>query len=337
MKSVLVKSVLLACLSGAAFANSDPAIRNAFAERDYARVVVLANEYLKERPNSAINWYRMAIAYSRLGDGKSARFSLDQALRLDPSKSFASSEERVTTLEEQIRQQLAGKTGMVTDVDPAAFEMKALLQKNAEAMQTLENKIEQLTTQVSTQASTDRAETRKAIEMAGDTRVHRKDATLILGLGALGALLLGFIVPFVFHWLRDMVLDRRRERLGQLSADELLVRVRDDMTRLKDRLIQDRAGKTPLCQIVDKVLPLIEREAGRSRIVVQNPQIQLASPVVKPSPELRSPSPSVAAVDAPPSGGAVASSKDSLVIGQSSSAKINSAAIAHAIGARKAA
>jgi hypothetical protein len=80
---------------------ADAAARSALEAKDYVKVVATYEPFCGNELSAAA-LYRLAIAYQKLGNPRSAKASLDQALVLNPSGTFASSLQRLETLRNDI-------------------------------------------------------------------------------------------------------------------------------------------------------------------------------------------------------------------------------------------
>lgn len=259
----LALAMMVAGCAGVASAqvvDRNEAARQALRDGQYARAVVLTQQIAASEPESAMNWYRLAIAAVRTGQASLASDALANATRLDPELKFASSRERVEKLHSEIRGLQAAAASAsaaapaVVDPDPAAVGT-ALGQQLGGLQQHLDKRFEGVSSEI--------AAMRAKQEAAAQGSAAERTAWVV-----------GFVVAvLVAAGMVALILDRaaraRRENdlrdLAALPLPQLIAAARDTSSLLLERLQMHGHTQSDLYVQIGRAMPALEREAGRAQ------------------------------------------------------------------------
>lgn len=259
--AALAMAALLSCAAQAG--SDDEAARAALAAKRYADVI---NAYEGRTPADlgAIQRYRLAIALQGLGKPMEAWINLQAARNLDPAGSFASSPARLNALAASIQQACldAGRPKCAPAPEVPKQDLPDVPRSGAETIDTArqaaapqpvpaaEAVIAPAVQPVNTPGAPVPAAGPQSVSVEGQVMAW---AVLIVSL--LAMLGVGWLVARSVHADRALP--------GGVRA---IHRLRDDTAALLDRLNATDTGQgTELRAVLQSLLPLLEREAGRAQ------------------------------------------------------------------------
>lgn len=253
-KRVLIGAAMMwmAAMASAANLTADDMAREALKNQDFVHASQYAKQAIAEDGRSALNWYRLSLASFRLGDRRAAADAIRQAKTIDPTLSFASTPSRVEKLEQSIAQ-MGGILPPDLSTDAAAGD-DAIRQELAVMSKAI--------TQASKEVADLRQETSKT---AAKNTVEPLHLAMYLALMLASGLMLGFVGDKVIIAYRNW---KQKDRSAR-PLKEVVEELRDDTARLVQRLEIHGHQNTELHSVASKLLPALEREAGRTAVNVR--------------------------------------------------------------------
>jgi hypothetical protein len=259
--AALAMAALLSCAAQAR--NDDEAARAALAAKRYADVI---NAYEGRTPADlgAIQRYRLAIALQGLGKPMEAWINLQAARSLDPAGRFASSPARLNALVASIQQACLDASRPRCDPAPEVpkQDLPEVPRSGAETIDTArqvpapqpvpaaEAVISQAVQPVNTLATPQ--------VNAGSQNVSAESQVVTWA-----TLTVSLLAMLGIGWLIARSIHADRALPGGVRA---IHRLRDDTAALLDRLDATAPGQgTELRAVLQSLLPLLEREAGRAQ------------------------------------------------------------------------
>lgn len=263
--------------------------RQALKAGEYQKVLDLTPAIVAAEPASAVAWYRQAIAAERLGRFDLAAKSLSAARDIDPKMRYASSPERVEQLHQQIERGIRSSQPS-PDVEAPSYppekELKAsaaqppagpasLAQAPAPPSAIGEsathpspvNSVEPVAPMAASAAVA-------AVESPPVAPEHPIETPNSSNPSGLAAWVIGFFIFAVGSLLMAAQAFRRafhrlsleRERCrSSMSLSELILDCRDAVAILDVRLLSEGHSDSELKQVSERLLPVLEREAGRAQ------------------------------------------------------------------------
>lgn len=266
--------------SASATITVDQQARDALLAKNYPLASDLATQIIRERPESAINWYRLAIASTRMSNKEVAEEALKKAKAIDPTLYFASSPQRVELLERSIqtiglsRNEAmpppgplpAGGVGLTSPV-PLMMPPPSLISDDVIQQEVLHQEMIEIGKSL--------LKVNESIVNLNKSSASEKMTKKKWILYGIGAIALGFI-GFLGGYFIEIIGARARKRLAakddrqssRRPLQEIVETLRDDAARLVQRLEMHGHSKTELYAITARLLPALEREVGRSRVNV---------------------------------------------------------------------
>ena len=251
-------SIMLA--SGSAFATpTEDLAREALRKQDYPTAAQYARQSIAEDPSSALNWYRLALASFRLGDKKTASESLQKAKTIDPSLSFASSQDRVLKLEQSISS-MEGVIPVSAPIEKPSAGFELAVEDDF-----LRKEIAVLSQNVIKTNEAVMAMQQEAKKSALQPKTSPIELAAYFAILFVCGGLIGFLWDKVGKWFSSRMRNKRSARPLQDVVHDL----RDDTARLLQRLEIHGHTSTELHAVASRLLPALEREAGRTKIDVR--------------------------------------------------------------------
>jgi len=266
MKQLLGAAILLAASLGfAQDASTENAARVALAKGEYAKVLEVYEPLITAgKPLTDVAHYRLAIAGSRLGQGRAAWLHLAEALTLNPQGSFATSPAKVADLRAAILAACESQ-GMSQCTQPASARPNSTLPSpaavRASSVATAPTAPPSSPVHASTApvASGARVEPVVAIRTANAASHAAKPSDSV----ARGNVFLP--VAGILGWtlVAGWLLLRYRHR--RVAGTDVLEALQDSTAKLLHRLAAARADNTALYRQLQALLPLLEQEVGRTQ------------------------------------------------------------------------
>jgi hypothetical protein len=280
----------LTAVSMSAMGDNGNAAREALRSGQYETVLRMTQQTAIAEPASAINWYRMAIAATRLGDKSLGALALSNARLHDPTLSFATSPARVTALQAEI------DSGATADLLPPVILSDAREMFGVEPVPTIAQ------SSAPQPPDTILIERMDAINSKRD-QIGERAVTAQKQADwwqAAQAWVVGFfILCFSLGALIAVILDRqvkkmrqvRSQDIARMSLADMIVFNRDHTAMLRDRLYSHGHKETALMQSISRYLPVVELESGRANVKLQELTrgcilVDDASPLEPPRPVL---------------------------------------------------
>lgn len=269
MRAVVAGAALAAAAltANAADVADHEAARVALRDRQYTQVVQITGEIARSEPNSALNWYRMAIAAFRTGNVQLAADALSRAERADPSLGFASSPQRVAKLRSDIQQlqpaaapgigMAAGTAAADEEIDPGATTaIAAVGQQLTKLQDTMERQLKALDSKVGTVATRQEA----AVRASNFERAAWVVGFLLVVLGA------AFGIALIFERAARARRQSDLRNISKLPLQDVICVTRDIHALLMQRLQLHGHENSDLFVQMSRLVPALERESGRSRV-----------------------------------------------------------------------
>jgi tetratricopeptide (TPR) repeat protein len=291
---------LIVCSTSWAAPNAlqaDAAARKALESKQYADVVK-AYEGIEKGSLSDQAFYRLAIAQQRLGNAQEAKKALNLALGLNPKGSFASSPERLTSLQKDIDKSLAQPASVVattpetsnsqtasasTAVSPVAadapvvhFEPSATAPTVSDTASVASNHPAQEVKILNEAFANQQAQSPlPASETSTRTASVLFWVVLCLVIALAG---LSFVMWKILSKMRVANADNSalaslmKTRFDELSVAHNrpmlevggLVALRDEVVKMRDVIATAERQDSALAKLLDKLEPLVEAEIGRN-------------------------------------------------------------------------
>jgi tetratricopeptide (TPR) repeat protein len=233
--------------------------RLALRDGNYAKAAKLTSQIAVAEPDSALNWYRLAISSMRSGDPATAMNALTSAEAADPRLTFASSPQRFEALRAEIRDSLP-KALASKELDPAALDgtQSGSLDAVTRQLGELGGKIDRVNKSLGQMSDQQRAQ-------AAASRVER--AIWIVGFAA-AALLASVLVVLGMDRAARLRRSNDLRDLSSMPLQQLIIASRDTTSILLQRLQTHEHQATEIYSVMQRVLPVLERESGRAVVRV---------------------------------------------------------------------
>lgn len=267
---LLAVSVLCAVLS-AAHADDNAAASAALRGGRYETVLALTKRVAISEPASAINWYRMSIAATRLGDTDLGALALTNARLQDPSLSFASTPQRVEALQ--------------ADIDRGVGAAPSVEQLSQDARELFRQEMATAAVPVPAPVPVPDAKLLQLVGSLGE-KLDRVESGLgaankgawhvaqpwIVGFISFCVLLVGGFAVFISRRAKEIRESSEKMRLSDVASMPLAKMIafnRDHTEMLRQRLKHHGRQDTALVQAIGQYLPAVELEAGRVDVSIE--------------------------------------------------------------------
>lgn len=210
--------------------------------------------------NPERNWYRLAIAKTKLGEGKEALLALANAQRLDPSLSFASSPSMIAKLNAEIATLNLGDNTNTSE--PMVVNKDDLI--------LLADKIEKINLslkEVGDSSNKFNSALEAQVQQSARAEVQqRKFLNIVLiGIFLILATTIGLLCAYGYERFIKIRNLKRYMNMGQMPLYQLLEHNGRCLNILQQRLSLHHQQETELSVAIDRLSPVLNRAIGTSR------------------------------------------------------------------------